>query len=280
VSRDFLQKKRKDITMQFVDRALAVRLEAAEDIGQIHHSQAVVTVGPNAGPVVEEIAGGHMAFAGKDSPVGRAIGCGLTQPLTAVDFDRIEQFYFSRGADARIDVTPLADENVFATLFERGYRLEELNNVPARVLAPGDHFQDAAAGINIRQASPGDAENCASVLAQSFSAPELAPLLAPMFRTSQLAFVAEADVKIVATGNGTIVPQHSMIALHGAGTLPEYRGKGLQTALLGRRLNCAVEAGCTLAVIVTRAGTTSMRNAERLGFSLAYTKAVVKKRFG
>ena len=264
--------------MQFVDRALAVRLEAAEDVGQIHHSQAVERA--DAGPVVEEVAGGHMAFAGKDSPVGRAIGCGLTQPLTAADFDRIEAFYFSRGADARIDVTPLADDDLFPMLFERGYRLEELNNVLARVLASGERFREDAAGITIRHASPSDAEQCASVLAQSFCAPELAPMLVPMFRASRLAFVAEVDGKIVATGNGTIVPQRQIIALHGAGTVPEYRGRGIQSALLGRRLNAAIEAGCTLAVIVTRAATTSMRNAERLGFTLAYTKAVVKKKFG
>jgi GNAT superfamily N-acetyltransferase len=261
--------------MQFVDRALAVRLEAAEDLGQINFAQALAQTQPEV--AIEAVAGGHVVFAGKDSPIGRAIGCGLTQPITPADLDFIEDFYFSRGAPARIDVPPLVDEGVFAMLEERGYRLEELNNVLGRTLAPGERFREEAGGIAIRRTSPTEAESCAAVLAACFSAPTLAPLLTPLFRAAELVLVAEADGKVVATGNGLIAPEHSMVALHGAGTLPEFRGRGIQTALLGRRLNAAVEAGCTLAVIVTRAGTISQRNAERLGFSLAYTKAVVKR---
>jgi hypothetical protein len=52
---------------------------------------------------------------------------------------------------------------------------------------------------------------------------------------------------------------------------------GLQTALLRLRMRAAVQAGCDVAVIVTRGGTTSERNAERLGFRLAYSKATLIK---
>jgi hypothetical protein len=46
---------------------------------------------------------------------------------------------------------------------------------------------------------------------------------------------------------------------------------------LQRRLEVAAAAGCEYAVIVTQGGTTSMRNAERLGFTLAYSKATLIK---
>jgi predicted GNAT family acetyltransferase len=65
--------------------------------------------------------------------------------------------------------------------------------------------------------------------------------------------------------------------LCGAGTLADYRGRGLQTALLRARMQAAVEAGCDFAVVVTQGGTTSQRNAERLGFRVAYSKATVIK---
>jgi hypothetical protein len=39
----------------------------------------------------------------------------------------------------------------------------------------------------------------------------------------------------------------------------------------------ALEAGCEYAVVVTNGGTTSQRNAERLGFRVAYSKATVIK---
>jgi hypothetical protein len=39
----------------------------------------------------------------------------------------------------------------------------------------------------------------------------------------------------------------------------------------------ALEAGCEYAVVVTQGGTTSQRNAERLGFRVAYSKVTVIK---
>jgi GNAT superfamily N-acetyltransferase len=68
-----------------------------------------------------------------------------------------------------------------------------------------------------------------------------------------------------------------MAAFFGASTLPEFRNRGLQSALLQARLNLACEAGCDLAVIVTRPGSVSQRNAERAGFRLAYTKAILMR---
>jgi GNAT superfamily N-acetyltransferase len=108
-------------------------------------------------------------------------------------------------------------------------------------------------------------------------------MLAPMFGfPGALTFVAEAEVgeadaKLVATGAGLIIPGHRIVALYGAATLQPYRGGGLQTAILRRRLEVAAQAGCEYAVIVTQGGTTSMRNAERLGFTLAYSKATLIK---
>ena len=76
----------------------------------------------------------------------------------------------------------------------------------------------------------------------------------------------------IACGTGLVIPQHKVFALCGAGTLAAYRGRGLQTALLRARMQAAQEAGCEYAVVVTQGGTTSQRNAERLGFRVAYSK--------
>ena len=69
-----------------------------------------------------------------------------------------------------------------------------------------------------------------------------------------------------------------MMALAGTSVHPQYRGCRIQTAAIGRRLNRAIAEGCDLAVVVTLGNTTSQRNAERMGFSLAYSKATVVKR--
>ena len=93
-----------------------------------------------------------------------------------------------------------------------------------------------------------------------------------------MTFTASIEGKIVACGAGLVIPEHQIFAVCGAGTLSEFRGRGLQTALLRARLASAAAAGCEYAVIVTQGGTTSQRNCERLGFRVAYSKVTVLKK--
>ena len=45
--------------MHFVDRALARRLESAEEMPQVHHAEWCQKNQPKVGAAVEEISGGH-----------------------------------------------------------------------------------------------------------------------------------------------------------------------------------------------------------------------------
>jgi ribosomal protein S18 acetylase RimI-like enzyme len=62
--------------------------------------------------------------------------------------------------------------------------------------------------------------------------------------------------------------------LANASTLPEYRRRGVQTALIARRLADASAAGVELVCSGTAFGSPSQRNLERAGLHVAYTKAV------
>jgi hypothetical protein len=74
----------------------------------------------------------------------------------------------------------------------------------------------------------------------------------------------------VAAGGMSI---HDGVALlAGASTIPEWRHRGAQGALLQSRLDYAVQAGCDLAMIGAEPGSASQRNAERQGFRIAYTR--------
>src|ERR1700738_2527728 len=84
---------RKDFPMQFVDKALARRLESCEEMPQVMYARVFQKTRPEIGAAEEEICGGHMVFAGLGSPIGRATGVGFDEPLTKDDVDRIEQFY-------------------------------------------------------------------------------------------------------------------------------------------------------------------------------------------
>jgi GNAT superfamily N-acetyltransferase len=268
--------------MQFVDKAFARRLESVEEMPQVLYARVFQKTRPEIGAVEEEICGGHMIFAGLGSPIGRVTGAGLDRPFTAEDLDRVERFYRARKAPSQVDLCPLHDEAVFEMFKVRGYGIAELNNVLYRKLDPEEEFLPAPAGCEIRRSRPEEAEELSSIVEHAFF-PQGAPeayrgLLAPIYKMEGgVAFKANVDGKIVACAAGLTISEHRVLALCGAGTLEGFRGRGLQTALLRVRMAAAAEAGCEYAVVVTRGGTTSQRNCQRLGFQVAYSKVTVIK---
>lgn len=273
--------------MQFVDRALARRFESAEEMPQIYHAYAAQKLQPHLGATVEPIAGGHMIFAGLGSPIGRAVGMGFSASVTEAEFDQLEDFYFSRKAPSQVDYCPLTDMSLLEIARKRGYQVAELNNVLARKLNPTESFPPAPQDFSIRAGRADEALAFAAIVRESFFPEGEEPagfdeMLSPTFSfPGAIAFFAQhrtdPERKLVATGAGLLISDHRIVALFGAGTLQPYRSRGLQTAILQRRIASAAEAGCEYAVIVTLGGTTSMRNAERLGFTVAYSKATLIK---
>ena len=268
--------------MQFVDKAFARRLESVEEMPQVFYAQVFKETRPEVGAAHAEVCGGHMSFCGLGSPVGRAVGMGLDRPLTAADLDVVEAFYRAHQAPAQVDLCPMHEPAVFEMCKERGYAIAELNNVLYRKLDAEEKVPEAPAGCEIRRSVPEEAETAGEIVESAFF-PEGAPepfrgLIAPFYRmTEGLAFVASVDGKLAACGTGIVVAKHRVFALCGAGTLLEYRGRGLQTALLRARMAEAMKSGCEFAVVVTQGGSQSQRNVERLGFRVAYSKVTVIK---
>ncbi len=269
--------------MQFVDKALARRFESGEEMPQVEYARVFQKTRPEIGAAVEEICGGHMVFAGLGSPIGRATGAGLDRPFTAEDLERVEQFYAAHKAPSQVDLCPMHGPEVFELFKERGYAIAELNNVLYRQLDVGEKFPPAPAGCEVRRSPIEEAQVTGAIVESAFF-PDGAPepfrgLITPLYQMKRaLAFVASVEGKLVACGTGLVIPEHKVFALCGVGTLAEFRGRGLQTALLRARLAAAVVSGCEYAVVVTQGGTTSQRNAERLAFRVAYSKVTVIKK--
>ena len=268
--------------MQFVDKAPARRLESAEEMPQVDCARILQKLRPEIGAAFEPFCSGHMIFAGLNSPVGHAAGFGFDGPVTAADLDRLEAFYRAHSAPAQLDLCPLTDASVLELVTARRYSIAELNNVLYRPLTPVEPVE-IPAGVRIRRGQPEEAGLFAGIVSRSFfekgDTPEgFADMLAPLFAVPEaLTFLASVDNLPVAAAAGRIIAEHRVFALFGAGTLPAHRGRGIQTALLHTRMKAAAEAGCELAVVITRGGTTSERNCMRLGFHLAYSKVTVIK---
>jgi ribosomal protein S18 acetylase RimI-like enzyme len=268
--------------MQFVDKAFARRLESVEEMPQVYYARAFQKSRPEIGAAEQQICGGHMIFAGLGSPIGRATGVGLDCPFNSEHVDQIEQFYRDHKAPSQVDLCPLHGPDVFEMFKDRGYAIAELNNVLCRKLDPDESFPAPPAHCIIRR-SPRDEAEITGAIVESAFFPDGAPeafqgLIAPLYQMEgALAFVATVGGKPVACGTGLVIAQHKVYALCGAGTLADYRKRGLQTALLRARMAAAVAAGCEYAVVVTQGGSQSQRNVERLGFRVAYSKVTVIK---
>jgi len=268
--------------MQFVDKALARRFEACEEMPQVFYARVFQKTRPAIGAAEEEICGGHMIFAGLGSPIGRVTGAGFDRMFTDEDLNRAEQFYRSHEAPSQVDLCPLHDAVVFEMFKERGYGIAELNNVLYRRLDPKEEFPPAPAACELRRGRREEADVASAIVERAFfpdGAPEaFTGLLAPLYQMDgAVTFGASVEDKMVACGAGLVIPEHRVFAVCGAGTLAGFRGRGLQTALLRARLAAAAEAGCEYAVVVTQGGTASQRNCERLGFRVAYSKVTVIK---
>src|ERR1700687_5122181 len=93
--------------MQFIDLSFVKRLETAVALcGKECAEQAQLRT-PNIAAAVENIAGGIVVFAGVDSPITQAAGIGLDGPVAEADLDRLEDFYFSRGAPGNLEFCSL-----------------------------------------------------------------------------------------------------------------------------------------------------------------------------
>jgi GNAT superfamily N-acetyltransferase len=241
----------------FSDTALARRIEHGEALNAAGCGESIA------------IAGGYAAFAGVGSPLTHAVGLGLNGPVTAVEFDVMEQFYRSRGTPVNLEFCPHADPSLVDLLGTRGYRIVECNNVLA---APVAGSWDA----RVRMARSDEQELWSRVMIEGFFARTMvseAELHVGMrlFRLeAATAWFGMADGQPAAAGAMNV--RAKLALLFADATRENFRGQGLHLALIRARLAHAATLGCDLATAATAPGSGSQRNYERAGFRVVYTK--------
>jgi len=265
--------------MVFADRELAKRLERAEGDACREFAQARARLYPESGAAWMECAGAYAVFDGADSPVTQTFGLGLFEDATPGALDTMEEFFLSRGAPVVHEVSPLAGVPTLALLCERGYRPVELSSVLYKTVeASSVHSSE---GVTVRMAVADEAEVWAEVSARgwSYEYPELGEMMKQFgtlgfARASSVNFLAELDG--IPGAAGTLCLHDGVALFGGAATVPEMRRRGLQRALLEERMRYADSHDYLLAMMVAEAGSQSQRNAERVGFRVAYTRVKFK----
>jgi GNAT superfamily N-acetyltransferase len=275
----------------FADAALAARIDRTE----ARLCARLVMESPahaSSGPFVLPLDGGLALFAGARSPMNKVIGFGFDAELNLQELSIIEERWAERGEPVRIELSILADPAVVAKLSERGYRLHGFENVLACRIAAG--AQPGAApppGIAIEIVEDGSFEEWFTLAIDSFSNMDGSGSAADaelpreelerLFREAMGPQSVEGLTRYIArldgegAGEAALHVDGGVALLAGSGTVPHLRGRGVQKALVARRLEDARRAGCDLAVVVTAPGTRSQENVMRRGFELLYTRAIL-----
>ncbi len=256
---------------------LARELELAEAHAAVGCADRMIEMQSNSSGAVEKIAGGFAVYCGAGNPVTQAVALGLQGPVSAEEFDQLEAFYFSRNEPVRVETCPLADPTLFEHYKERHYYVSEFSNLMVRPLFDGATTTSPKAPvIDIRLAGADELDLWVMTVAQGFA--ENYPITHEILSVMKMfaivkntqCFLARIDGRVV--GGATLAVRGRIGGLFGASTLPEFRNRGVQTALLHTRLRSACEAHCELAVSMAQPGSRSLRNITRLGFQTLYTR--------
>jgi ribosomal protein S18 acetylase RimI-like enzyme len=268
------------MTAPLLDLALARRIELAEAHAAVNCANAVELLPSGADAAVERIAGGFAIYCGAGSPVTQAVGLGLDGAVSEEDFDRLEQFYRSRNEAVRVETCPLADASLIRHFGERGYRVTEFSNVMALPLGGPDLPTAASAdppkGLTIERIGKEQMDLWTLTVSHGFS--ENFPVTQQILDVMKMfalgsnveCYLARVDGAVA--GGATLALREGVAGLFGASTLPAFRNRGLQTALLRQRLARAMAEKCDLAVCIAQPGSISQRNVVRQGFSALYTR--------
>lgn len=271
--------------MTVIDRTLARRLAETTEAEWMYSMQAgaAATAQAALGMARRRIGGGVALSLATDPTDGfwnKALGFGVTEPVTRDLADEILDFYRQSGAS--IATLQLADD----TLPDRwddvvGRHGLVRTNTWAKCLRPlAEPLPEAPTTLRIGDVALADLPEWARVLCTGFGMPHDPGLIE--FLTTGVGNDARFRPRAAWDGD-TIVGAANLFvlgdvaALAGAATLPGVRGQGAQSALTRQRLLAARELGATWASFETWLPTAeehnpSLTNMLRIGFEIAYER--------
>jgi hypothetical protein len=273
--------------MLFADAALACRIEAAE----CRLSLAIKEVSAARGGDTFSlpVGGGAAVFTGAGSPINKVIGVGFAGPAADAEWDTVERLFAEKHCLVRVEVSTLADLSFAAGLTRRGYVLSEFEDVLGFDLTPaGLMWPEPVEGLTITP-DERDLATWINAVVEGFAHPDGSPQSSESVTDEGLKEVMESlalsagFIRYLARVQGTIAGgaglrvSDGIAQFCGASTIPYFRRRGVQSALLRRRLADAREAGCELAIVTAAPGSKSHSNVQRQGFHLLYSRAVLVK---
>ncbi|MCE9622940.1 MAG: GNAT family N-acetyltransferase [Actinomycetia bacterium] len=257
----------------YVNRELVRRVEFGAAAMSARQAEVLARMTPDTPGAAQECDGGQLIAFGAGRYVNRAAGVGLGEMPGSEIVAAVAGFYKARSLPASVEINPWVSADLVTALAAAHFRLERFRNVYVRELASLPTRQvaeirevDASAVLARNAILAGDSTGDARRINDEFCA-----VMMQLDDTHD--FVALVGDEPAACGSLNVVDDVGWLG--GAATLQEFRGRGLQQALLAYRLHLARELKCDFAACTAVPDGQSARNLERLGFQLLYTQTVL-----
>ena len=205
-------------------------------------------------------------------------------PDNVEHLDEMIAFFAEKEMPFGIDVIPSrTSPELFTALHERGFYQygfhTALYEVPVLNI---ERPANIAPNVTVRPMREEELELSDPVYARAMELPPVAML---RMAENNRGLYENPDWRLylalvddIPAGFAWMILRDGVAAFALAGTLKEYRGRGIQAALIHQRLIDAAEAGCELVVAQASYGSISMRNLQKFGLQVAYTKSVWKRK--
>ncbi|WP_062433605.1 hypothetical protein [Herbidospora daliensis] len=263
--------------MHLDQTALAEGIEA--EFMYRYQSGAPLSARTELGITTTRIAGG-VALSMRDDPTdfwSKALGFGFEEPVTAELVDRILDFYRGEGSPgATLQIAPSVLPPDWDDI-RTEHQLREGGRI-VKLWCPIDDFTPGTTDLRVGPVTSEDAREWASVVLGGFGMPEKG--IAEMLTAG----VDDPDTRPFAAWDGDRMVAGANLFIHGelgslnsGSTLPEYRNRGAQSALIAIRAEAAAKAGCRWLVAETGQPATgevnpSLNNMIRAGLRPLYTR--------
>lgn len=268
----------------YCDVELAARIERAERT--LIESACAIVAERSPTTRVVPISGGIAAYTEPGSPLNKVVGLGFAGGIDERALAHVESAHDAVGAPVQAEVSTLADPRVAGALTRRGYAMVGVENVLG--LALPARLADAPRDVSVDRIDEREHDAWLDAVVTGFASPDaigvpaheeydrgvLERVVRDMSRAAGMSMVL-ARIDGRAVGGASMRASDGIAQLCGAATVPAARRRGVQSALLRRRLDDAARAGCDLAVITTSPGSKSQANAHRAGFALLYARVVL-----
>lgn len=192
----------------------------------------------------------------------------------AADLPAVLEFYASTEQCCWVDVTPCSTVALTDALGRAGFRPVRYSSAlyanPVPDPAPSD------ADISIIGAA--DRDTFLDTMNVGFDTPVDA---LPTLRRNQSFWTDVPEWTLLLARVAGEPAAAAVLSIHGthgyfavASTLPRFRNRGLQSALIARRLQLAREHGCTSVIAYAESGSVSQCNQQRAGLAIVHTRCI------